>query len=62
MANFNTDKDKKKGLAKGGRKYTFAEQARRDKASKAAAAKKRHDTVMRATGRKRLIKKTKKKG
>lgn len=44
----------KKGLSADGRKYTMKTQHKRDKASKQAAARKRHDQQMRATGRKEL--------
>lgn len=50
----NKKKPTKKGLAAGGRKFTLAEQRKRDKESRARAAKKRHDQQMRATGRKKL--------
>lgn len=47
----------KDSLAKGGRKYKMSHQKKKDKKSKAVAAKKFHDQQMRATGRGNLVKK-----
>lgn len=46
-------------LSKNGRKYKISYQKSRDKKSRAAEAKRRHDTAMMATGRGDLVKKNK---
>lgn len=54
MPNNKKKPAKKTGLHPSGRKYTLAEQRKRDKASRARAARERNDIRLRATGRKEL--------